>query len=304
MRLCIHDRCITWPRFVGTILGMNFGCLPTTMQNRWYQITGHGFNEGNMPGWVTNFGRHSLPQNVASEIGTAPVYNDITGTTGKLIRYFVRNNADLGKKIKIYGLGYGNQPLQEQVGGIWEDGITIAAAVPPVGGTHVQLVTKITSVVREATSGMSYLFAYDSTALTLQDLAQYEPSETNPRYRRTSIDGWCNNAGCTKSVFGHIGGTSTDITVDDRYVQVEALVKLQFIPAVNENDFLFIDVEPALKLAMQAVKLEEQNQDEDAATKWLLAIQELNMEDRDKLPNNQTVVVESVINGGAMRSPC
>jgi hypothetical protein len=104
-------------------------------------------------------------------------------------------------------------------------------------------------------------------------------------------------------VTGTISGTETAITVDDDFVQVEALVKLQFIPAVSDNDFLFIDVEPALKLAMQAVKLEEQNQDEDAATKWLLAIQELNMEDRDKLPGNQTVFVESVIGGGSLRSP-
>jgi hypothetical protein len=45
------------------------------------------------------------------------------------------------------------------------------------------------------------------------------------------------------------------------------------------------------------------NQDGQARGKWLLALDELNMEDRDKVPSNQTVVVESVIGGGAILSP-
>ncbi len=301
-RICIHNHCITWPRWVGTVLGIRFPNTPTVMMNRWYSITGRGFNEGNRNGtwgasyWGPNFDAmaQNQPDNIVMDSGTAPIYNDLTGTTGKLIRYYVRNHADIGKTIRIFGLAYGNQPLQEFVNGAWQEGITITAAAP--FGTNAAMVTKITSIVRDATTGMGYLYSYDPTTQQLVDLAQYEPSETNPRYRRSDVMGYCNNHRCTQLVNGQ-----TD--AERKIIQIEALIKLQFIPAVSVNDFLFIDVMPALKLGIQAVKLEEANQDSQARIKWLAAIDELNMEDRDKVPSNQTVVVESVIGGGAILSP-
>jgi len=305
VRLCVHNHCITWPRWCGTARGIRFPNGPADMVNRWYSILGRGFANGgytslwSSPGdyWGPTFDAlaQTRPANIVSDLGTSPVYNDITGTTGKLIRYYVRNRSDIGKTIRIFGLGYGNQPLQEEVSpGIFQDGITIIAAAP--FGTNAKLVTKITSVTREATNGMTYLYSYDSTTQILQDLVQYEPSETNPRYRRSDISGYCNNARCEQLVNGQADAIR-------QIIQIEALVKLQFIPAVNDDDFLFIDVEPALKLGMQAVKLEEQNQDNAARGKWLLAIDELNMEDRDKVPSDQTAVVESVIGGRPILSP-
>lgn len=293
VRLCVHSHCVTWPRWVGTVLAMRSCNGAWDMQNRWYGMMPRDYCSmwNNMPfDWMSA----SRRQTIAFDGGTAPIYNDITGTTGKLIRYYVRNYADIGKKIKIHGLGYGNQPLQEFVDGAWQDGITITAAAP--FGTNSQLVTKIIAAPREATTGMGYLYSYDPTTTDLIDIAQYEPSETNPRYRRTSIDGYCNDHGCRQLVNGQADAVR-------RIVQIEALVKLQFIPAVSVHDFLFIDVIPAIKLGIQAVKLEEANQDAAARGKWLMAIDELNMEDRDKVPSNQTVVVESVIGGGAILSP-
>ena len=307
MTLCLHSGCVTWPRWAGTVLGIRLPNNPTVMQNRWFSITGRGYNQGNSrggSGWGGGTGwgmfydaySQSRPDNVVIDAGTAPTFNDIKGNTGKLIRYYARNRADLGKTIKIYGLAYGNQPLQEKVNGIWEPGITITAAAP--FGTHPTLVTKIESITREATTGMTYLFSYDSTTQVLLDLGQYEPSETNPRYRRSQIQGYGNNRQCGQAI------PVDDTTTQEREeVQIEALVKLQFIPAISDNDFLFIDIMPALKLGIQAVKLEEMNQDDKARVKWLEALDEMNMEDRDKVPQSQTVVVESVIGGGVLMSP-
>lgn len=293
VRLCIHNSCITWPRWAGTVLGMRSCTGSWEMQNRWFNILGRGCytNDWRMP--IDGMAM-TRPNTYGVDNGTSPLYSEITGNTGKLIRYYVRNYPDIGKTIRIFGLGYGNQPLQEQVDGVWRDGITITAAAP--FGTNAQLVTKITSVVRDATSGMSYLYAYDSTTGDLQDIAQYEPTDTNPRFRRTNVAGYCNNIGKNVNVNGQSDATQRQVTI-------EALIKLQFIPAVSDDDFLFIDVMPALKLGIQAVKLEEANQDAQARAKWLLAIDELNMEDRDKVPSEQTVVVESVIGGGRIMSP-
>lgn len=292
VKVCIHNHCITWPRWVGTVLAMRSCDGAWDMQNRWYgMIPRESCASWEMPfDWMSS----SRRQTVAFDGGTCPIYNDITGTTGKLARYYVRNHADIGKKIKIHGLGYGNQPLQEFINGAWEDGITITAAAP--FGTNSQLITKIIATPREATSGMGYLYSYDQTTQELVDLAQYEPSETNPQYRRSRVDGYCDNYGRKQLVNGQSDA-------ERRIVQIEALVKLQFIPAVSVNDFLFIDVIPAIKLGIQAVKLEEANQDDSARRKWLLAIDELNMEDRDKVPSQQTVVVESVMGGRAILSP-
>lgn len=292
VRICVHSACISWPRWVGTVLAMRSCDDPWEMQNRWYGMMPRDYcSTWNMPFDTLSATRR---QTIAFDGGTSPVYNDITGNTGKLIRYYVRNHADIGKKITIHGLAYGNQPLQEFVDGAWQDGITITAAAP--FGTNAAMVTKITSVVREATTGMVYLYSYDPTTTDLADIAQYEPSETNPRYRRTTVAGYCNNYGRKQLVNGQSDA-------ERRIVQIEALIKLQFIPAVSVHDFLFIDVIPAIKLGIQAVKLEEANQDAAARGKWLMAIDELNMEDRDKVPSNQTVVVESVIGGGSILSP-
>lgn len=312
LQMCAFNRCITWPRFVKTVLALRFANSPTEMKNRWYAVTGRGFNQGNPGGcagggWGTGWGGSSgyfsqffdaysqtQPTTIGMDNDTSPVFDDITGNQGKLIRYYVRNNNDLGKTIRIFGLAFGDQPLQEFVDGAWRAGITITAAAP--FGTNATLVTKITSVLRDATSGQSYLYYYDPTLDKLQTAAQYEPSETNPRYRRTSIVGWCNNAPRKRQ-----SSDETDTTRNT--TQFEALVKLDFIPAVTDDDFLFIDVFRALKLGIQAVRLEEANQDQLARAKWLEAIEEMNMEDRDRIPSDQTVVVESVIGGGALLSP-
>lgn len=312
LRMCAHNRCITWPRFVKTVMGLRFANTPTEMKNRWYAVTGRGFNQGNPggacgQGWGTGWGGSSgyfsqffdaysqtQPTTIGMDNDTSPVFDDITGNQGKLIRYYVRNRADVGKTIRIFGLGFGDQPLQEYINGAWQPGITITAAAP--FGTNSQKVTKITSILREATTGQSYLYYYDPDLDKLQTAGQYEPSETNPRYRRTSVVGWCNNVPCKRQ-----SGDDTDAT--RREIQFEALVKLDCIPAVTDDDFLFIDVFRALKLGIQAVRLEEQNNDQLARAKWLEAVDELNMEDRDRVPSDQTVVVESVIGGGALLSP-
>lgn len=279
IRLCVQDRCVTWPRYVKTFLGGKFSCdsTPLGVQNRWYSIRRE-----------TSCSAYSAPRTVMEEIGTAPCYREISTATGSQIRYHVAKADDLGKTVRIYGTQYGGQPLQTRnPDGTWTDGIVITATNPATYSTV--LVTHITSVVRDATQGLAWLYEYDPVTTNLIDLAMYEPTETNPRYRRSKLNGSGSVPTNTNSY-----GTKT--------MCLEALVKLNFIPAILDTDFLFIDNLDALKFMVQAIKAEEANDEQLAEMKILKAIRELNFEDRDRVPYEQ-IVVTSPIAGGILHNP-
>lgn len=277
VKLCLHDRCVTFPRYVLTVLGARFCDGSTaTIQNNWYDIT-------MSRGCIDKFSCNSI----MSDRGTAPTYRRIA-PDGALIRYYVRNRPDIGKTITIYGKGVGGMPLQTRDSdGNWTPGITLTAAAPFVSSEV--LVTEIQSVVRQATQGMSFLYAYYADDDELKDLAFYEPSETNPRYRQMDIKNWC-------------GINSCEDDNGRRLVQAEFLVKLAFIPVQNDYDFLMIDDLRSLKLAIQGVRAEEANDDVMAEVKLAKAVKELNLELRNQFPAEATPVRYNSI-GGTITSP-
>lgn len=266
MRVCVYNGCITWPRFVGTVLGVKFcSCPDSVLRNNWYAMMGP--RDCNY-GWT---GTHTIRDN-----GTAPTYNDITGEDGKVLRVYITAKADVGKTITFYGIDTNGQPLREKVSGVWQPGMTLTLASPYVQSTTV--VKRIESVVREATQGRVYVYEYDSASDTIRDLAFYEPGETNPRYRRSFIK----NFNCIPTQCGETDGVT--------YRSLEALVKLQFVEVVSDYDFLPIDNVDAIKLMVQAIRLEEENKDELAEVKIAKAIRELNFELRNKLPGQQSTI--------------
>ncbi len=266
VRFCIYDRCLTLPRYVATLLGLRHcGCQPAQIFNNWYAIYGPSAH------WNSSF--------VVRDDGQSPTFNSIANPLGSPIRYHVVKANDVGKTITIFGTQFGGQPLQElDANGNWRDGLTITAA-RPFAQTSV-LVTHITSVLREATQGMSYLYeAYDTTTnpVTLRALATYDPGETNPRYRRVRLDNLCMASGC-EDAHGR------------RIIAMEALVKLAFVPVVHDWDFLLIDNMDAMKMMIQAIKKEEANDFQGAQEIIVAACREMNLEDRNLLPKEQTVI--------------
>jgi hypothetical protein len=280
VQLCVQSCVITWPRYVGTVLGVRFcSGVPAELFNHWFSFIGpHASHRG----WHSDI--------TIQDLNPAPCFSDISGTTGKLVRYHVVKNNDVGKKITLYGKQYGAQPLQEKVSGIWVDGVTLTAASPFVSTS--QMVTKITSITREATEGMAYLYEYDPVTNVLRDLSVFEPNETNPQYRRSHCIG-----------FPRITHTCDNDPNELRYRRVEALVKLAFIPLKNDRDFLIIDDFDALKLACQSIKAEEGNNDSVAEAKMLKAVRELNFADRDAMPDNQTPVRVIAVDGRRITNP-
>lgn len=266
MRFCVYGCRVVWPRYVGTVLGARF-CKwgEIEIKNNWYAILSWpSCNQRNWRGGTIQM----------RDGGLVPTFDEITGNTGKFLRYHVVKTNDLDRNITFYGNQFGNQPLQEQIDGVWQNGLTLTSATPIAQTTT--LVTKLTQVVREPTEGMTYLYQYDPVTTQQLMLAQYEPNETNPQYRSSVIDG-------IKSIPGNVDAYGRCVRT------IEALVKLEFIPATNDRDFLIIDDFEALSLAIQSIKFAEANDPDNAQKYLMLAIAELNFESRNKSPAQQFV---------------
>lgn len=300
IRICVDNGCVTWPRYVGTVLGAKLcdGGI-SSPKNKWYSIIG-GARSLNSPIYGFDL--------IMKDGNTQPTYKlVIPGDSGKIIRYYVVKREDIGKTLTIYGTRIGGQPLQHKNDDDeWVDGVVITTEIQLDGSGYgiaedesgnPIYVASISAVVREATQGMSYLYEYDATADTLRDLAVYEPNETNPRYRTSKLENFCCAPSCqvTTTVSG------TDYVTNQ--VNIDALIKLQHFDVTNENDFLLIDNFEAFKFGFQAVKLEEANDDKSAEVKMMKAIRELNFDDRDKNPSAQTAVAVSVAGSCPVYSP-
>lgn len=282
IKVCIYGCHITWPAFVGTVLWTDFCNGDIQPVNKWWSVIGKRPCEGKYLGLDYNYGAPMLVDD-----NTAPTLNDITGSTGKYLSYHVVKAQDIGKKITFYGKKYGGQPLQRWTGNQWVNGLELSAQ-KPFGNTNI-LVSKIETLTREATQGMSYLYEYDPDTQKRRLLGVYEPNDTNPEFRRSRIQGYCN-----------IPGVEDDHGRMRKWV--EALIKVRYVPCVNENDFLIIDNFDALAMCVQSIRHREAHEYEDAEATMLMAIRELNMELRDKVPSNQTAVRVNVTGGHGIYS--
>ncbi len=284
MRLCTTSCVIAWPRVVGTILGLRFcrgGAL--TLRNNWFPVYGWRSCAGWRAGWRGDV--------VGMDNGTVPCQNQISGNSGKYLRLHIVHIQDVGKTVKVFGFRFGNQPLEElDSNGNWVPGITITATQTDV--TTSILVTQITSIIKEESQGRMWLYSVDPSSGDLELLSMYEASEKNPAYRSTRIQNW--------------GGIPFHTDSNGQRVRsVEALVKLEFIEATAEDDFVLVDNISALKAAFQAFRLEEANDDAGAEIKWAKAIRELNFEIRDRTPSLQTtIMVNSISSDYPICNPC
>lgn len=275
-RFCYEGCNVVFPRWVRTVNGARFctnGEAP--IHNSWWSVIGPKSCYPGFAGFDWGVG--------VRDSGMVPCYNEISGTTGKSVAYHITRPEDVGKTITIFGTQFGGMPLAENRNGVWSQGITIAAKA--AGGTTLPamtsvLVTKITSVIRDATAGPVWLYEYgqgSTGAYGLRDLANYAPSEIRPRYRQMKIDGIC----------GEIART------DDygrKIRSLDAICKLQFIPVESDEDFLLVSNFQALKLAVQALILEEAGNTQDAELKWLSSTREMNRDDRMQSPGSQISV--------------
>lgn len=197
---------------------------------------------------------------------TSPVFNQIQCSNGVYLRFYPSLLSDVGKTITYFGTDGNGQQVRSLRGGIWQDGITLTLASPYVQSTD--LVRHIDRIIKQVTNGPVHGYQVEPlTPNNLLELAHYEASETRPNYRTSKISGFR--------------------TCVDGSRRIDAIVKLEFVAAVDDDDLVGIDNIDALGFAIQSIRDQDSGDVGKAQANFALAIRELNMELRNKMPDGQ-----------------
>lgn len=245
-RICVNSQCLTWPRQVAAIEAISIDQFPIKMRNEWFEYLEAGY------GLKTTDQRDME----MFDRGTAVTFDDICPGDKKL-RIYIDDPDDAGKTITVSGYDDYNNWILTEDGEV--DGETITLAYPYVDSTHE--FSAITGVVKDATQGVVRLYELDTDTLAIRPLAYYEPDETTPVYRRSFLP--------------YLGNT-TD--TDCGKYTIDAMVKLEYIPAAKDKDFLLISNLPALKEGCMAVVFEEKGELDKAMLHEARAVQLLEEE--------------------------
>jgi hypothetical protein len=276
IRLCTYNGCITWPRYVGTVLATNLCRHPIPVWNNWFQFEPLISTDFSRDGFSFNCGSLCIGNVLTENDGVTPVFNQVPCGSSNVIRIFPSVRADIGKQVTLYGIDQNGQTMRSRnASGIWQEGVTVTLALPSVDTPAFQSISRISKPV---TQGVVRYFQVDAVNNVLLDLVSHDPTETNPMYRHSKIQGMRLPTACNTS------------SACNGLRQVDALVKLEFIPVVNDSDLVLIENLDALKSMVQSIRKKEAQQVEAAAVLEADAIHDLNLQLRDKFPNTQTPV--------------
>ena len=262
IQVCITAGCVVWPRYVKAVRKLNLCKSGIPINNVWYDFL--PYNRGRMQ---DNFWYAWLdqPGHMTFKMRT-PVFQDIQGD-GRTVRAYTSTPLDNNRTIRIFGEDTNGQRLQTQGIGGWKDGITLTLQTPYVEST-VQ-VRRIDRVIKDTTQGPVRLYAWNTATSLLEDLALYASDETNPSYERTQI-------------------SLTNCCCDSQ--SVVALIKLAFVPVVNDDDWVLVDNLDAIKNMIRSIKCEEADDDPGKEKNEKAAIRELNLDISDQTMDEQIPV--------------
>lgn len=275
IQVCIRTGCVVFPRYVGTLREAKSCHGNVDIHNLWYSWVERDW-------YHCNTGLRCEKSLVAN--GRVPTHNTIMGAARK-VRAYAQTNADHGKTLTIFGTDNGNQPLMHRdENGDWREGIILT--LQPGYAESEGYVSNIHRVLKDRTQKNVSLFAWNTTDSVLEDLALYEPGETNPAFARYQFN-------ATRCI-------ASDGSENTR--SLLCLVKLRFIPVEFPTDMVLIDSVTALKFLIQATLLEEGGDDAGAEAKIIKAVRELNHQIQDE-NFNQQVSVNSNSVGNYILSP-
>ena len=223
---CNTTRCLTLPREVASVEGITMDGHPIMLRNNFFEFLpyGPGQADGSCCGWISCDG---------FQRDNAATYNDII-PPNKGLRVYPTNAADVGKTVTFFGIDDNGIPI---VGGI-----VVTLALPYT--QSVVAMQAITDVQKEITIDRVLVYELNMAAVdpgdwTQRSIAIYAPGETRPNYQR-----YCLPDNCCRSA-------NRAITT------VLALVKLGYVAAVADKDYLIIGNLDALELMCQAIRAKE-----------------------------------------------
>lgn len=233
--------CVIMPREVAVIEALTLNGAPLNPRNAWYSyITpvdptycGSANCSPGLYPWGRDWQRG--PWGVSEDKLTVPSFG--VTTTGQTIRLYF-NSADLGKKVRVQGYDENNVWVRTSIDGTVQDGEQVTLAT--TGGEYYTDTTTVwrigspQAIIKEATSYNVLMFAVDEDGTVAQQLANYQPTELLPSYRKFYLP-------------GRICGCS------DNTATLRCLVSLAHVPVSTPTDWLlFDDALPAYEDGVQA----------------------------------------------------
>ena len=208
---------ITLPRRCESIVGVTRVNAPTVPFARMqeYMTSGPGFFDD-----TTVDMRIIIDQ---SDVCTQEVQ-----TTIGYPRLTISDATDAGQVVRVYGNDSDGNPVFDSDG---VEGIALTLSNPTVTASTEMFVTQVVKPITVGNVTLSVVVSGTPTVLSV-----YEPSETNPIYRRYKV------------------GTLT--ARDDDKPVLRCICKRRFVRLVQETDLVWPDNIGALKFAMKAVQLE------------------------------------------------
>jgi len=252
--LCVSDGAITWPRHVAAIEAIAVSDCPITIRNEWFEFlqSASGLQDDCSSGSTGCCGGCGGTQ--LYDRGNACTFADIIGENKK-IKVYADVAEDADAQILLQGMDENGNWIRTQVGGEWIDGEFVSISTTPQFSTKT--FSCLVAVQKPETNGNVRLYEYNTVLTTQRALAVYEPSETNPSYRRSFI--------------GNLGNNCEN-------VQVTIMAKLEFIPAKVDKDWLLIGNLPAIKDMCQSIRKSENNEFDQAVQWEARAVQALRRE--------------------------
>jgi hypothetical protein len=234
------EKYITLPRRFETIVGYTLCSCPGPLYARMNEFQSGG------PGEYYHLD-HRL--GLLVDQGEFPTY-EVQESIGN-IRLTANNSDDYGKVVRLYGNDADGNPIFTE-GNL---GVDLTLGAGPVTTSQEMWLTSVDKPITARHVTLAVVVSGTPTTLS-----SYEPTETNPLYRR------------------YKSGTIEERS-DGRPV-IRALCKRRFVPMVTETDLVYPSSLAAIKFGLIAVKLEEQGayELERAEQNWAKCFQVLDDE--------------------------
>jgi len=258
IRICVNQKCITWPAGVSVVEGFNIGGWGVPLRNGWFEF------QDNVP-VITGRRCQCTPQQLLDR-GMSCQFTD--PIVDSYIRIYPVSSSDADKVVLLQGFDQNGNPIRGNTGDDYFDGEKLTLASPFATSTSIFAPPGLIAVQKPITN--SYLKVFSVNAVTDEEtqIATWGPSETVPQYRRSAIthvprhcpDRWNEGDNCTPRLLNCVRSVA------------DAIVRLTPLPMVVDTDWCFIGNLGAMKAAMKAMQKEDQDDYEEAALEWGNAI--------------------------------
>lgn len=251
-RFCATDGCVALPSQFATLEAVAVCGRPIAVRDQFYEFLENGFGIRGQQIVSTTGGTNSCCGAAgvcgiqeALYRGHYATFSDII-PTGKKLQLVCDKITDVGKPVLCLGYDDNNNWIRTTQSGVVSDGEVVLLA-QGAGTVSVNNFSSVTDLQPPGNlDGQWWLYEYNVSTAAQRLIGQYQYFDTRPYFARYFFPG-------IRPMTSNTGACCQ--------VLVEALVKLEFVKALRDTDYLIIGSIPALKEMMMALAKAEDEAD-------------------------------------------